>query len=287
MVQLVEEQASAHNRRFVVRLGDGAAVEAVLYRDDSLCVSCQVGCAVGCPFCASGADGLDRALSLEEMTGQVEGVEAHIAASGGVVRRVTVSGVGEPLHNRAVPALLDWCRVRRTPASLTTSGGPIDRLREMMHALHNGLTVSVHAGTEETRKRAVPNGPALEPLFEAIAHELPSLTRTRQRKLALAYLVIDGLNDDDREIDAFVHRARPLGVTTHLYAYNPVPTSAHRSVPRARYEAIYQRMTDAGLRVRMSSQARLDDNGGCGTLVALRRASRRAFGPEATSFDIP
>jgi 23S rRNA (adenine2503-C2)-methyltransferase len=65
----------------------------------------------------------------------------------------------------------------------------------------------------------------------------------------------------------------------HLYAYNPVPTSAHRGVSRARYEEIYARLTGAGLRVRMSSQARLEHNGGCGTLVALR-GSRSGRAPE-------
>ncbi|HEY8427792.1 MAG TPA: radical SAM protein [Sandaracinaceae bacterium] len=266
MLALVEEHASELNRRFVVRLADGATVEAVLYRGDSLCVSCQVGCAVGCPFCASGAHGLARPLSFEELCGQVEAVRARHA-----VARVTLSGVGEPLHNAAVPAFVAWCRAERIAPSLTTSGGPLARLREAFALPHNGLTISVHAGTEATRARTVPRGPALGPLFDVIADEVPKLSQSRRRKVALAYLVVEALNDADEEIDAFIERARPLGLWTHLYAYNPVPTSAHRPVPRARYEAIYRRMTEAGLRVRMSCRARVEPNGGCGTLVAVRR----------------
>lgn len=274
MVELVSERASddggGQNRKFVARLADGAAVEAVLYRGDSLCVSCQVGCAVGCPFCASGARGLMRPLAFEELTGQVEAVRAL----GAPLRRVTVSGVGEPLHNRAVMPFLDWCRAERLAPSVTTSGGPVERLRELVHAPHNGLTVSVHAGTEATRARAVPKGPALAPLFDALADEVPRLSRSRKKKIALAYLLIAGLNDDDAEIDAFAARARPLGLWAHLYAYNPVPTSGHRPVDRARYEAVYRRMTDAGLRVRMSCRARVESNGGCGTLVGVLRVDR-------------
>ncbi len=266
MLSLIEEHASELNRRFVVRLADGARVEAVLYRGDSLCVSCQVGCAVGCPFCASGAGGLSRPLALEELTGQVEAVLARAP-----VARVTVSGVGEPLHNAAVPAFLAWCRARRIAPSLTTSGGPLARLREALALPHNGLTVSVHAGTEEARARAVPRGPALAPLFALLGEEIPRLSRSRQRKVALAYLLIEGLNDALEELDAFAARARPLGVWTHLYAYNPVPTSAHRPVSRERYEAAYRRLAEAGLRVRMSCRARVEPNGGCGTLVAVRR----------------
>ncbi|HHH28586.1 MAG TPA: radical SAM protein, partial [Polyangiaceae bacterium] len=232
---------AGENRRWTARLRDGSAVEAVLYHGDSLCISCQVGCAVGCPFCASGANGLGRGLTLEELQAQVLAVEAL----GHPVSRVTVSGVGEPLHVRATGEFIAWCRSRRLAPSLTTSGGPVLKLREMIHQHHNGLTVSVHAGTEATRVRAVPRGPALEPLFAALAEEIPKLSRSRVRKIALAFLMIEGLNDSDHELDAFAERALPLGIWTHLYAFNPVPTSAHRPVSRARYERAYNRLTAA------------------------------------------
>ena len=267
-MQLTEVDVSTFNRRFHVGLADGAAVEAVLYRGDTLCVSSQVGCAVRCPFCASGARGLLRPLDADELWNQL----AHVQALGHEVRRVTVSGVGEPLHNHAhVRDFVLRCRAARIGPSLTTSGGPLPRLYEWLTSLpHNGLTVSVHAGTEETRARLVPNGPALAPLFALLGETLPTLTRARRKKVALAYLLIADNNDTDVELDAFIVRAQPLGVAVHLYAYNAVPTSDHRPISRARYEQIYARMRDAGLTVRMSSQARVEANGGCGTLVALR-----------------
>jgi 23S rRNA (adenine2503-C2)-methyltransferase len=271
------------NRRYVVQLDDGAAVESVLYRGDSLCVSSQVGCAVGCPFCASGANGLSRNLELAELIGQVEAVDAAIGRRGATnnpsigtsigVSRVTVSGVGEPLHNPAVPPFISWCRARATPASITTSGGPLRRLREWLGEdapPHNGITFSIHAGNESTRARTVPRGPALDPLFEVLRERVPTLSRARRRKLALAYLLLKDLNDDDDEIDAFLRRAEPLGLKIQLYSYNPVPTSTQRQTDEARYEAAFERMRARGFDVRRSSQARIEDNGGCGTLVALR-----------------
>lgn len=269
-MELIEVSDAGLNRRWAVRLDDGGAVEAVLYRGSSLCVSSQVGCAVACPFCASGADGLKRPLTLEELIGQVEAVRAL----GHPIERVTVSGVGEPLHTRATLPFLDWCRAERIRPSVTTSGGPLPRLRELVHAPHNGLTISVHAGTEATRARAVPKGPALDGLFEVLGEEVPKLSRSRHRKVALAFLLIADLNDDDAELDAFADRAAPLGLWTHLYAFNPVPTSDHRPVSRERYEGAYRRLTDRGLRVRMSCKARVEPNGGCGTLVAARRLRR-------------
>ena len=265
---LEHEASSRFNERYLVRLAGGGQVECVLYRGDTLCVSSQVGCAVRCPFCASGARGLARPLTLAEMIGQVDAVQAL----GHTLTRVTVSGVGEPLHNHAVvQAFVEHCRARRLWPSLTTSGGPLPRLRHWLHAAHNGLTISVHAGTEPTRARMVPGGPSLGDLFGALIEELPRMTQRRRRKTALAYLVVDALNDGDAELDAFVARALPLGLKVHLYAYNPVSTSAFRRLPEARYRAIYARMAAAGLHVRMSSQARIEENGGCGTLVALHR----------------
>jgi 23S rRNA (adenine2503-C2)-methyltransferase len=277
VVVLESEQASAWNRRYGVRLRDGSRVECVLYRGDTLCVSTQVGCAVSCPFCASGAQGFGRNLELPELLGQIEAV----MALGHCVERVTLSGVGEPLHNwEAALELIRACRERRIAPSMTTSGGPLGRLAEALHAPHNGLTISVHAGSEPARAKLVPHAPSLAKLYELLGAEIPKLTQSRRRKTALAYLVLAGDNDGDDEVGAFIERTLPLKIPIHLYAYNPIATSAYGCIEPARYQAIYDRMRAAGLVTRMSSQARIEANGGCGTLVALRPA--RAAEPSSS-----
>lgn len=264
---LEEPEDGTFNRRWGVRLDDGARVEAVLYRGDTLCLSTQVGCAVACPFCASGAQGLGRQLLLEELQHQVMAV----VDAGHEPKKLTLSGVGEPLHNEgATLPFLHWAREQGYRVSLTTSGGPLKKLRTWLALPHNGLTISVHSGTEETRAKMVPKGPALGPLFETLEEVLPTLTRKRRKKTALAYLMLHGANDGDAELDAFAERVLPLGVAVHLYDHNPVPTSEMHGVGRERYEAAYARLREKGLVVRMSSQARLEANGGCGTLVALK-----------------
>ena len=272
MLSLEDERRCETNVKWRVRLQDGSAVEAVLYRGDSLCISSQVGCAVGCPFCASGAQGFGRQLDRAELIAQVEAV----LATGAPVARVTVSGVGEPLHNHDnVAACLAWCRDRGMPMSLTTSGGPLPRLRAWLALPHRGLTLSVHAGTESARARMVPRGPKLGPLFEVLREEIPRLSGARRRKIALAYLLIEGVNDTEAEVDAFIERARPLGVKIHVYSHNAVPTSALQGVAEPRYRDLAGRVRAAGLNVRMSSAARRQPNGGCGTLVALKRPRDR------------
>lgn len=265
-MKIESEEVGAFNRRYGIRLDDGSRIETVLYRGDTLCISTQVGCAVGCPFCASGANGLGRHLGIDELRGQVELVRATHT-----LKRITLSGIGEPLHNHdATTRFLEWARSESLKTSLTTSGGPTKRLREWLGLPHNGLTISVHAGTEATRARLVPKGPSLAALMSELRETLPKLTRTRRKKTALAYLLMRDDNDADAELDAFATLTADLELTTHLYAYNPVATSSTRAVSRERYEAAYARLSAAGLNVRMSSQARLEANGGCGTLVAIR-----------------
>lgn len=274
MVEIVDERRGTFNRKFALRLEDGAQVEAVVYRGDSLCISSQVGCAVGCPFCASGANGFGRNLSVDELQAQVDLVRT--VAPG--VERVTVSGIGEPLHNHAnVAAFVRQSHAAGLPVSLTSSGGPLSRLAEWFELPHNGLTLSIHAGTEAVRAKTVPRGPALDPLFATLEDLLPAASQRRKRRLALAYLLLPGLNDDDAEIDAFIERVAPLGILVHLYAYNPVPTSSQERASDQRFQAVHAKMRDAGLELRRSSQARIEATGGCGTLVAVR-TDRRARG---------
>lgn len=272
-LEIVDERVGTYNRKYAIKLNDESQVEAVLYRGDSLCISSQVGCAVGCPFCASGANGLGRNLSLAELHAQV----AAVRARGAHVERVTLSGVGEPLHNHQVCGqFIRESHESGTPVSLTSSGGPLSRLRDAFEWPHRGLSLSIHAGTEEARAKAVPRGPALGPLFETLRELLPLASARRRRRLALAYLLLEGINAHDSEIDAFIERALPLGVKIHLYSYNPVPTSEQSRATEARYQEVFHRMCVAGLEVRRSSQARVEANGGCGTLVAIRSPRRKA-----------
>jgi 23S rRNA (adenine2503-C2)-methyltransferase len=269
-VKLVAAHCTEANTRYAVLLHDGLQVEAVVYRGHTLCVSTQVGCAVRCPFCASGREGLIRQLSGSEIAGQVLAARAL----GHRLQRVTISGVGEPLHNHAeVVPFVAWCRRERLAPSVTTTGGPVHLLPVWLQLPHNGLTISVHAGTEATRARLVPRGPTLTKLFSLLGEQLPLLSKSRRRKVALAYLLLRGENDSDSEVDAFLQRAVGLGAAIHLYALNSVPGLPGSPCTRPRYEQVYHRMHAAGLTVRMSSQARVEPNGGCGTLLAARRTT--------------
>lgn len=254
------------NLRFLVPLNDGLQVETVYYGSGTLCLSSQAGCGVGCPFCASGAKGLLRNLTSAELELQLtwarrQGVEP---------RAVTLSGIGEPLHNAQV--VLQFLRTMQRegmPVSLTTIGAPLHRLEEVLLLPHNGLMLSLHAGLAATHRRLIPAGPDFSELFVLLEKLWPQLSRRRRRKIGINYLLLQGVNDSQAEMEALLERLRPFPeLTLHLLSCNPVPGSNYRSPPAIRQQQWYTSLVAAGLNVRRPNRWRRQSLGGCGTLVA-------------------
>ena len=266
-MEITEETAMDdpdQNLKFTVPLADGPAVEAVFYGSGTLCVSSQAGCALQCPFCASGSRGLLRNLSPEEMVLQLTAAIDR----GFVPKRVTVSGIGEPLHNAgAVRAFMDLCRGQALPVSLTTTGSPLSVLREFLPMPHNGLMLSLHAGSAETHRRLIPRGPDYEQLWTLLGEVLPSCSRRRRRKIGINYLLLEGLNETDRELSPLVERLENFpDLSVHLLTCNPVPGSLFRSPPPEKVAEIGALLTGRGCNVRMPNRWRNRAEGGCGTL---------------------
>ncbi|TYO99161.1 23S rRNA (adenine2503-C2)-methyltransferase [Geothermobacter ehrlichii] len=253
------------NQRFAVALADGLRVEAVWYASGTLCISSQAGCALGCPFCASGRGGLRRNLTLAELEQQVE----QARNLGLAPRRLTLSGIGEPLHNLAtVRRFIETCRARQLPVSLTTTGTPLAKLREALRLPHNGLMLSLHAGSTATHRRLVPRGPDYDALWELLDRELPRLSRRNRRRIGINYLLLAGENDSAEELDRLARRLAPHPeLTLHLLVCNPVPDSPFRSPPQESIDAIHTRLRAAGIQVRRANRWRRQQEGGCGTLV--------------------
>ncbi len=253
---------STDNIRLIVPLDDGLRVEAVYYGSGTLCLSTQAGCALGCRFCASGRGGLRRNLTLLELQRQVE-----IAQTRGLQpRRLTLSGIGEPLHNFTVVS--EFLRSSPLPVSLTTTGGPLENLATVLSLPHNGLMLSLHAGREEVHRRLLPKAPRLILLAECVTHSLASLPRRARRRFGVNYLLLDGINDSRQELDGLLRllEAWPEA-NLHLLACNPVLDSPFASPSEEGFAATYRYLAARHPQVRRPNRWRRQAQGGCGTLV--------------------
>lgn len=269
------------NQLFAVPLADGLAVETVYYPTGTLCLSTQVGCALGCPFCASGARGLARNLTAEELWLQVAAARARGWRPG----RVTLSGIGEPLHNlAAVTAFLAAAQAEGLAVSVTTTGQPLAALERLLALPHNGVMLSLHAGTAATHTRLVPRGPAFEEVWAALAVAWPRLSRARRRKLGINYLLLAGVNDGDEEVSALAARLvfHPE-LTVHLLTPNPVPGSPFQAPPAERVQELWSLLRARGIHARRANPWRRQPRGGCGTLVASWAETGSENTPGATA----
>ncbi len=258
LAQVIESDL---NRLFVFRTEDGYSVEAVHYRGDTLCVSTQVGCPVRCLFCASGKEGLLRNLSEEEILSQVESVKKILPVS-----RVAFAGIGDPLANwREVKGSFLKLREMGIKASFYTTGFPLENLRELLHLPHNGVSVSIHSLNPDTRKHLMPFSGPLEKLVKFLKEELPRLSKRKRKKVSLAYLILKGVNDSDRDLEALSRLALDLDVGVTLLYYNKVGPFEPPS--EEEYERAFLFLKGKGIRVTLSTRFRKDKIGGCGTLT--------------------
>ena len=231
---------------------DGEPVEAVLMRYPkraTVCVSSQVGCAVGCSFCASGRLGLRRSLTAEEMVDQVLHFARSLREQGRSVTNVVFMGMGEPFHNydetlRACRMLNDedGFGLAARAISVSTVGvvPGMDRFSEEPEQFN--LAVSLHAATDALRDTLVPLNRTY-PIDELFAASARYVRRTH-RKLMFEYVVLRGVNDTDEQVQMLAARVRPPHYHLNLIAYNQTggdfrrPRTADLNDLRARLESV-------------------------------------------------
>lgn len=257
---------------------DGSPIEAVLTRlggRASVCVSSQVGCAVGCAFCASGRAGLVRNLSAEEMVDQVLHFARRLRAEGKRVTNVVVMGMGEPFQNYEQTLLA--CRLLNDPRgfglaarsiSVSTAGVVPGIYRFAREPLQLNLAVSLHAATDDLRDRLVPLNRTypLKTLFAACAHYVE---QTR-RKLLFEYVVLEGVNDGAPQVHALAEQLRRPLYHLNLIAFNETGGGFRRPSPR-RLAALREDLERRGVSVTVRRSPGADVEAACGQLALRQR----------------
>lgn len=291
--QVVTER-SAHEdgigttRKIVIRLHDGREVESVLIPmgggpEDgghaTVCVSSQVGCKMGCRFCHTATMGLIRNLTAAEIVAQV--LIAGLI-SGVKPRNVVFMGMGEPLDNldavaQAVHVLTDIIGLGLALRHVTISTvGRIDQLPRLVElgVGRVNLAVSLSAADDALRSELMPINRVhdLAALKAALlAHPLP-----RDRRVLVSYVLMEGVNDADAQIDALVEWTRGLRVLVNLIPFNPIPSRPERPSSPQRILAIRARLEAAGVQARLRRTKGDGVMAACGQLgdPAQRRMAR-------------
>jgi len=246
------------------------------------CISTQVGCAMGCVFCASGIAGLDRHMTASEIVGQVL-LGRRLLEEGERLSHVVFMGMGEPLHNYEATALA--CRLLTHPdgigmsprrLTISTSGlvPEIDRLGEDF-AGQIGLAISLHNPDDERRSALMPINQRY-PLKDLMA-ALRRYPLRRGRRITIEYTLVAGQNDALDDARAVADLLAGLRVKINLIPMNPIEHSALGPPARDRVLAFQQILADAGYLCFVRRRRGDDVSAACGQLVMIGKEPNKQF----------
>lgn len=269
---LMKEEVSSVDgtTKYLWSLLDGETIESVAMfhgNHTTACISSQVGCALGCKFCATGQSGYARDLTVGEIVGQFLAMEKR---TGSEINNVVYMGMGEPLLN--LERVLKSIRILNSPKqrdlgirhiSVSTSGivPGIKALADF--ELPVRLSVSLHATNDSVRNRIMPvNGKyPLGTLMEA----LRDYQRKKGERITIEYVMIQGLNDSEESAYELVSLLSGLDTYVNLIPYNPVTDKFSRS-SGSRIKAFYQILRKFDIEAEIRKERGTDINAACGQL---------------------
>ena len=277
---VARKQVSARDGtiKYLWQLSDGNCIETVLMRykhGNTVCISCQVGCRMGCAFCASTLAGRVRNLTPAEMVDQVLFTQLD---SGAEVSNIVLMGIGEPLDNfDTVMRFLtlanhpDGLNIGMRHISLSTCGltEQIDKLAQ--YRLQLTLSVSLHAPDDETRSRIMPvnKSVGVEKLMETCRRYF----QTTGRRISYEYAMIDGVNDADWQADLLARHLKGMPGHVNLIPLNEVEESPLR--PSRRVAAFQKRLEEQGVTVTVRRRLGSDIDASCGQLRRKAMSEKR------------
>jgi len=268
------------SERLLVALADGQTVESVLLPRDGLCVSTQVGCAVGCQFCMTGRDGLLRQLGSAEIIAQVA-----LARLRRPVRKVVFMGMGEPAHNldnvlEAIDLLGTAGNIGHKNIVFSTVGDPRAFERLQQGRVRPALALSLHTSKAELRRRLLPRAPAMTP--EDLVSACEGYARATGYPIQYQWTLLEGINDGEDEVEGIVRLLSGKYAVLNLIPFNAVDGVAFGRPSWERCKQLARTLHERGILTKLRYSAGQDVDGGCGQLraravqIPIRRAEERA-----------
>jgi 23S rRNA (adenine2503-C2)-methyltransferase len=270
LLRPVSEHASADGSiRSLLALPDGRTVETVLLPGDGVCVSTQVGCAVGCVFCMTGKEGLLRQLGSAEIVAQVVLARARRA-----VKRVVFMGMGEPAHNmdnvlEAIHLLGTAGGIGHKSLVFSTVGDRRVFERLPLEAVKPALALSLHSTRFDIRAELLPKAPAIDPAELVELGE--EYARTTGYPIQYQWTLLEGINDGDDELDGLVRFLKGKYALMNFIPYNAVEGGGALGFRRPTTEramTMTRHLQQHGIVAALRQSAGQDVDGGCGQLRA-------------------
>ncbi len=275
----IKQESADGTIKFLFKLQDSNLIETVLMRQKyglSVCVTTQVGCNIGCSFCASGLLAKSRDLSSGEIVEQIMNVQLHMdkKGQGETVSHVVVMGIGEPFDN--FENLLDFIKVIKDDKGLAiaarritvSTSGLADKLYEFTDTkLQVNLAVSLHAPNNELRTRIMKINRAIP--IEKLMKAMEYYVEKTNRRITIEYILLRDVNDHKQEAEQLADLLRPLGqqVYVNLIPYNPV--DEHSQYQRSEQESVlsfYDTLKKGGINCKIRQEHGTDIDAACGQL---------------------
>jgi len=252
--------------RLLVALPDGQTVESVLLPRHGLCVSSQVGCAVGCVFCMTGKDGLIRQLGSAEIVAQVA-----LARTRRQVSKVVFMGMGEPSHNmdnvmEAIDLLGTVGNIGHKNLVFSTVGDARVFERLPQGLVKPALALSLHTTKADLRAQLLPRAARLSP--EELVELAEGYARATAYPIQYQWTLIEGLNDTEEEIEGIVRLLKGKYALMNMIPYNTVDELDFKRPSWERAAEIARTLHRRGILTKLRQSAGQDVDGGCGQLRA-------------------
>lgn len=257
--------------KFLFRLSDGNVIESVLMRyhhGNSVCISTQVGCRMGCRFCASTIGGLTRNLKPSEMLDQIYRIQY---ATGERVSNVVLMGTGEPMDNydnviKFIKLLSDENGLHISQRNITISTcGLVSGIRKLAEEdLQITLALSLHAADNETRRELMPVANSYS--IEEVLHACRYFFDKTGRRLTFEYSLVAGINDTEQEADKLSKLLKGINCHVNLIPVNPIKERDYRQSNKKEIENFKNKLEKNGINVTIRREMGRDIQGACGQL---------------------
>ncbi|MDO5538796.1 MAG: 23S rRNA (adenine(2503)-C(2))-methyltransferase RlmN [Eubacteriales bacterium] len=270
MVDVLESKTDG-TRKYLFRLNDGNVIESVLmkyHHGNSVCISSQVGCRMGCRFCASTLGGLTRNLASGEMLDQIYKIQKH---SGERVSNLVVMGTGEPLDNydnlvKFIRMLSDehGLNISQRNITVSTCGIVPGIYRLADENLQITLALSLHASTQEKRKELMPIAYKYE--LDEVLMACRSYFEKTGRRLTFEYSLVGGVNDSEQDAERLAALLKGMNCHVNLIPVNPVKERDFVQSERGVIEAFKRKLEKYRINVTIRREMGRDIGGACGQL---------------------